>query len=130
MALYVQRTARRAALLSEKVELQSLGLQGSGGSDWCTHLSNSFVLTLLTQGHVVLSQGPVQLTPRSHPLERSEARSVLFTEQEAFWTLPLHETAVIADIAVTKRAYDFTTGLGTFHSATTRWAELTLHADL
>ena len=35
-------------------------------------------------------------------MERTEARSMLFTEQEAFWTLPLHETAVIADVAVTK----------------------------
>ena len=47
-------------------------------------------------------QGPVQVAPQTFPLERSEARSVLFTEQEAFWTLPLHETAVLADVAVAK----------------------------
>ena len=47
-------------------------------------------------------QGPVLVATETFPLERTEARSMLFTEQEAFWTLPLHETAVIADVAVTK----------------------------
>lgn len=34
--------------------------------------------------------------------DRTEARSQLFTEQEAFWNLPLHETSAIVDVAVTK----------------------------
>ena len=44
----------------------------------------------------------MEISIQTFPLERTEARSVLFTEQEAFWTLPLHETAVIADVAVTR----------------------------
>jgi len=38
--------------------------------------------------------------------DRTEARSTLFTEQEAFWTLPLHETSAIIDVAVTKGIYE------------------------
>ena len=30
---------------------------------------------------------------------------MLFTEQEAYWSIPLHETAAIADVAVTKGIY-------------------------
>ena len=44
----------------------------------------------------------MQISTQTFPLERTEARSVLFTEQEAFWTLSLHETAVISDVAVTR----------------------------
>ena len=44
----------------------------------------------------------MEISIQTFPLERTEARSVLFTEQEAFWTLPLHETAVISDVAVTR----------------------------
>ena len=36
------------------------------------------------------------------PIDRTEARSDRFTEQEAFWNVPLHETNIICDIAVTK----------------------------
>ena len=37
----------------------------------------------------------------SFPLDRTEARSLLFSEQEAFWTLPLHETSIVSDVGVT-----------------------------
>ena len=40
---------------------------------------------------------------QQYPLDRSEARSLVFSEQEAYWTLPLHETSAILDVAVTKR---------------------------
>ena len=39
---------------------------------------------------------------QSFPLDRTEARSLLFSEQEAFWTIPLHETGVIMDVAVSR----------------------------
>ena len=34
--------------------------------------------------------------------DKTDARSVSFSEQEAYWTLPLHETSVVTDVAVTK----------------------------
>ena len=43
----------------------------------------------------------------SYPLERTEARSLLFTEQEAFWNVPMHETSLVVEVAVTKgKMYD------------------------
>ncbi|ELU02005.1 hypothetical protein CAPTEDRAFT_192877 [Capitella teleta] len=47
-------------------------------------------------------KGPVQMSVHSHQMDRTDTRSVKFTEQESFWTLPLHETSAIADVAVTK----------------------------
>lgn len=39
------------------------------------------------------------------PVDRTEARSDKFTEQQAFWNVPLHETNIICDIAVTKGGF-------------------------
>lgn len=47
-------------------------------------------------------QGPVQMMVHSHNMDKTEARSIKFTEQESFWTLPLHETSAIVDVAVTQ----------------------------
>src|SRR6218665_484253 len=47
-------------------------------------------------------QGPVFMGIQSFASDRTEARSRLFTEQEAFWNLPLHETSAIVDVAVVK----------------------------
>jgi len=47
-------------------------------------------------------QGPVQMTIQSFPVERTDARSRLFSEQEAFWHIPLHEISAVVDVAVTK----------------------------
>ena len=38
----------------------------------------------------------------SFPLDRVEARSTIFTEQEAYWRLPMDEVNIVADVAVTK----------------------------
>ena len=35
-------------------------------------------------------------------LDRTEARSSMFTEQQAFWEIPMHKTNIICDLAVTK----------------------------
>ena len=50
----------------------------------------------------IMPQGPVRMAVHSHSLDKTEARSIKFTEQESFWTLPLHETSAIADVAVTQ----------------------------
>ena len=35
-------------------------------------------------------------------LDRTEARANRFTEQEAFWEIPMHETNIICDVSVSK----------------------------
>uniref|UniRef100_A0A8C6JZL1 von Willebrand factor A domain-containing protein 8 n=1 Tax=Melopsittacus undulatus TaxID=13146 RepID=A0A8C6JZL1_MELUD len=47
-------------------------------------------------------KGPVYLNIQGFPLERHEARSLSFTEELAFWTLPLEEVNFVCDVAVTK----------------------------
>ncbi|CAD5122119.1 DgyrCDS10568 [Dimorphilus gyrociliatus] len=47
-------------------------------------------------------KGTVRNALQNFPLEKTEARSILFSEQESHWTLPLHETSAVVDVAVTK----------------------------
>ncbi|XP_063005440.1 von Willebrand factor A domain-containing protein 8 isoform X1 [Melospiza melodia melodia] len=47
-------------------------------------------------------KGPVYLNIQGFPLERHEARSISFTEELAFWTLPLDEINLVCDVTVTK----------------------------
>lgn len=42
------------------------------------------------------------LNIQGFPLERHEARSLSFTEELAFWTLPLDEVNFVCDVTVTK----------------------------
>jgi len=44
----------------------------------------------------------MHLSVQLMPIERTDARSCLFSEQEAFWHVPLHEMSAIVDVAVTK----------------------------
>ena len=48
-------------------------------------------------------------------LSRTETRSSVFTEQEAFWTLPLEDGNVICDIAVSKSGYHEQAELSLIH---------------
>ncbi|XP_072214400.1 von Willebrand factor A domain-containing protein 8 [Excalfactoria chinensis] len=47
-------------------------------------------------------KGPVYLNIQGFPLERHEARSLNFTEELAYWTLPLDEINFVCDVTVTK----------------------------
>ncbi|XP_010159396.1 PREDICTED: von Willebrand factor A domain-containing protein 8, partial [Eurypyga helias] len=47
-------------------------------------------------------KGPVYLNIQGFPVERHEARSLSFTEELAFWTLPLGEINLVCDVTVTK----------------------------
>ncbi|XP_025079335.1 von Willebrand factor A domain-containing protein 8-like isoform X2 [Pomacea canaliculata] len=47
-------------------------------------------------------KGPVPLYVESKKLERTETRASVFTEQEAYWTLPIDESNVVCDLDVSK----------------------------
>uniref|UniRef100_A0A674JE42 von Willebrand factor A domain-containing protein 8 n=1 Tax=Terrapene triunguis TaxID=2587831 RepID=A0A674JE42_9SAUR len=53
-----------------------------------------------TETHQLNIKGPVYLNVQGFPLERHEARSLSFTEELAFWTLPLNEVNLVCDVAV------------------------------
>ncbi|XP_062982036.1 von Willebrand factor A domain-containing protein 8 [Elgaria multicarinata webbii] len=53
-----------------------------------------------TETHRIDVKGPMYLKVQAFPLERHEARSLSFTEELAFWSLPLNEVNLVCDIAV------------------------------
>ncbi|PIK51485.1 putative von Willebrand factor A domain-containing protein 8 [Apostichopus japonicus] len=53
-------------------------------------------------------KGPAYLAPKEFPLERSEARSLEFTEQVTAWTLPLSEMNVPTAMAISQDYNDST----------------------
>lgn len=60
------------------------------------------MLSLPVETNEISIKGPVEVFPQSITLEKNTARASLFTEQESFWTIPMHETNIISDVAVTK----------------------------
>ncbi|XP_067669611.1 von Willebrand factor A domain-containing protein 8-like [Haliotis asinina] len=50
-------------------------------------------------------KGPVAMYLETKPLDRTEARSAMFTEQEAYWQLPMEEMNIICDVAVSKASH-------------------------
>ena len=60
------------------------------------------MLSLPVETNEISIKGPIEVFPQSITLEKNTARASLFTEQESFWTIPLHETNIISDVAVTK----------------------------
>ncbi|XP_054831079.1 von Willebrand factor A domain-containing protein 8 [Eublepharis macularius] len=55
-----------------------------------------------TETHRIDVKGPMYLNVQAFPMERHEARSLSFTEERAFWSLPLSEVNLVCDIAVTQ----------------------------
>ncbi|XP_062831671.1 von Willebrand factor A domain-containing protein 8 isoform X2 [Anolis carolinensis] len=53
-----------------------------------------------TETHRINVKGPMYLNVQAFPLERHEARSLSFTEETAFWSLPLNEVNIVCDVAV------------------------------
>ncbi|XP_053164187.1 von Willebrand factor A domain-containing protein 8 isoform X2 [Hemicordylus capensis] len=59
-----------------------------------------------TETHRIDVKGPMFLHVQAFPLERHEARSLSFTEELAFWSLPLSEVNLVCDIAVAQENED------------------------
>lgn len=62
------------------------------------------LMQLPVQTRKLQIKGPVPMYVESKKLDRTEARSSVFTEQEAYWTLPMEDSNVICDLAVSKAA--------------------------
>ncbi|XP_026544257.1 von Willebrand factor A domain-containing protein 8, partial [Notechis scutatus] len=56
-----------------------------------------------TETHRVDVKGPIHLNVQAFPLERHEARALSFTEELAFWTLPLNEVNFVCDVVSQER---------------------------
>ncbi|XP_062588748.1 von Willebrand factor A domain-containing protein 8-like [Saccostrea cucullata] len=60
------------------------------------------MMSLPVETSEITIKGPVEVFPQSLALDKNTARASLFTEQESYWTIPMHETNVISDVSVTK----------------------------
>ncbi|XP_042236264.1 von Willebrand factor A domain-containing protein 8-like isoform X2 [Homarus americanus] len=58
------------------------------------------LIQLPVESSSIRLKGPVQLSVFHQPVDVTEARSAVFTEQQSYWPLPLYETALVTDIAV------------------------------
>ncbi|KAM6448202.1 von Willebrand factor A domain-containing protein 8 isoform 2-T2 [Liasis olivaceus] len=65
-------------------------------------------LLCATETHRVDVKGPMYLNVQAFPLERHEARALSFTEELAFWALPLNEVNLVCDIATSQEYEDET----------------------
>ncbi|XP_076766995.1 von Willebrand factor A domain-containing protein c12.2 [Xylocopa sonorina] len=57
---------------------------------------------LRVQEKYIKLQSPMNLAQKALPLDRVEARSVLFTELQSYWTVPISKVAVVAGLSVIK----------------------------
>ncbi|XP_063282038.1 von Willebrand factor A domain-containing protein 8 [Pelobates fuscus] len=57
-----------------------------------------------TETHQLTTKGPIYLNIQEYSLERSEARSLSFTEEIAHWRLPLNEVDIVCDAIVTQES--------------------------
>uniref|UniRef100_A0A8C8RXU2 von Willebrand factor A domain-containing protein 8 n=1 Tax=Pelusios castaneus TaxID=367368 RepID=A0A8C8RXU2_9SAUR len=58
-----------------------------------------------TETHQLNIKGPVYLNVQGYPLEQHAARSLSFTEELAYWTLPLNEVNFVCDVATENTLY-------------------------
>lgn len=60
------------------------------------------MMSLPVETSEIAIKGPLEVFPQSVAMEKNTARASLFTEQESYWTIPMHESNIISDVAVTK----------------------------
>lgn len=60
------------------------------------------MMSLPVETSAITIKGPLEVFPQRLALDKNTARASLFTEQESYWTIPMHETNIISDVAVTK----------------------------
>lgn len=88
--------------LAKLLPLPKFDLRGSLQISSQGHRKNTALMALPVETKYVNMKGPIEIALQRFKLEKEEPRATTFSEEEAFWNLPMHETTVISDIAVTK----------------------------
>ncbi|XP_076068942.1 von Willebrand factor A domain-containing protein c12.2 isoform X2 [Oratosquilla oratoria] len=60
------------------------------------------LMHLPTETSTLKYKGPIYFNVFRHAMDMTEARAAVFTEQQRYWTLPMHETALVTDVAVSR----------------------------
>ncbi|KAL5014683.1 hypothetical protein ScPMuIL_008953, partial [Solemya velum] len=88
--------------LAKEFDLPEFELKGNWQIASQGERKRTSLMQLPVETHTINVKGPVTVQLESSPLDRNEARTSVFTEQEAFWNIPMQEYNVVCDIAVTK----------------------------
>lgn len=99
----IQKACRKAFLLPCNWSVSDVISINGFEEDFQILITNS-EQSILASPHYHFFQGPAYLNIQGFPLERHEARSLNFTEELAYWTLPLDEVNFVCDVTVTKGA--------------------------
>ncbi|XP_076454368.1 von Willebrand factor A domain-containing protein 8-like [Babylonia areolata] len=88
--------------LAKEVDLPKFEVIGQWSVASQGQRQRTALMQLPVQTRALQVKGPVSMYVSHKKLDRTETRSSVFTEQEAFWTLPLEESNIICDVAVSK----------------------------
>ncbi|KAL3861823.1 hypothetical protein ACJMK2_007838 [Sinanodonta woodiana] len=91
--------------LAKEFPLPKFELQGQWKMVHQGHNRNIALMSLPVETRPLQIKGPVTVRMEALKLDRTEARSDSFSEQTAYWTLPMQETNILSDIAVTKASH-------------------------
>eukprot|EP00105_Crassostrea_gigas_P035222 XP_019919370.1 PREDICTED: von Willebrand factor A domain-containing protein 8 [Crassostrea gigas] len=88
--------------LAKEFPLPPLSKTGSWSIQRPEQKRRTAMMSLPVETSEIVIKGPLEVFPQSVAMEKNTARASLFTEQESYWNIPMHETNIISDVAVTK----------------------------
>ncbi|KAK3095149.1 hypothetical protein FSP39_010820 [Pinctada imbricata] len=88
--------------LAQQYLLPSFQLQGVWNIAGSGDRRRTAPISLPIETSEIDLRGPIEIAVQDKVIERMTARATTFTEQEAFWTIPMHDTNIISDVAVSK----------------------------
>ncbi|XP_060072942.1 von Willebrand factor A domain-containing protein 8-like [Ylistrum balloti] len=89
--------------LAKQLPLPSFRLTGKWDMQSGQGRRKTAMMSLPVESSKVQFRGPIEVAVQATVLEKREARAGIFTEQDAFWTIPVHENNIISGVAVTKK---------------------------
>ncbi|XP_041358414.1 von Willebrand factor A domain-containing protein 8-like [Gigantopelta aegis] len=91
-----------SVMLAKEFQLPEFELVGQWNTSQQGPRQKTSLMSLPVETRKLSIKGPVEMFVESRSLDRTDSRSSVFTEQEAYWQLPMEEVNIICDIAVNK----------------------------
>ncbi|XP_005100871.1 von Willebrand factor A domain-containing protein 8 [Aplysia californica] len=97
-------TAEASISLAKELPMPKLQHIGSWNIQSQGMRTKTALMSLPVTTHPIQIKGPVEMFVESKPLDRTESRSSVFSEEEANSLIPMEEANIVCDIAVSKAA--------------------------
>ena len=104
--------------LAIQLPLPKFNMVGSWTIAGMGNRQKTATLSLPSETAKITLKGPIEIAVQNQALERMTARATSFTEQEAFWNIPLSETNIISDVCVSKATNSSSMDTDIIHVAT------------